>query len=60
MLPIAHAGHWALGLVEAFPLIAVAAFAAWSNLRGTHLGMKEDELPDVTPENPSDPQWTAH
>ncbi|MEY2513340.1 MAG: hypothetical protein QOJ89_698, partial [bacterium] len=23
MLVIAHAGHWALGLVEAFPLIAV-------------------------------------
>ena len=39
---IAHAGHWALGLIEAFPLIAVAAFAAWSNLRGAHLGLTED------------------
>jgi hypothetical protein len=29
MLVIAHAGHWALSLMEAFPLIAVAAFAAW-------------------------------
>lgn len=29
MLLIAHAGHWALSLIEAFPLIAVSAFAAW-------------------------------
>jgi hypothetical protein len=34
MIVIAHAGHWALGLVEAFPLIAVAAFAAWSTYAG--------------------------
>ncbi|MBW3652805.1 MAG: hypothetical protein KY433_04255 [Actinobacteria bacterium] len=26
---IAHTGHWALGLLQAFPLIAVAAFAVW-------------------------------
>jgi hypothetical protein len=29
MFVIAHAGHWGMGLVEAFPLLAVAAFAAW-------------------------------
>jgi hypothetical protein len=29
MLVIAHAGHWAFGLLEAFPVIAVAAFAVW-------------------------------
>jgi hypothetical protein len=29
MLPIAHAGHWALGLLEAAPLIVVAAVVMW-------------------------------
>jgi hypothetical protein len=35
---IAHAGHWALGLLEALPLIAVAAFAAWSTYAGRASG----------------------
>ena len=29
MIVIAHAGHWALGLLEASPLFVVAAFALW-------------------------------
>ena len=29
MFAIAHAGHWALGLLEAAPLIAVAAVVTW-------------------------------
>jgi hypothetical protein len=29
MIVIAHAGHWALGLLEAAPLLIVAAFATW-------------------------------
>ena len=29
MLVIAHTAHWALWLLQAFPLIAVAAFAVW-------------------------------
>ena len=29
MIVIAHAGHWALGLLEAAPLLIVVAFAAW-------------------------------
>jgi hypothetical protein len=29
MIVIAHAGHWALGLLEGSPVLAVAAFAAW-------------------------------
>jgi hypothetical protein len=29
MIVIAHAGHWALGLLEAAPLLVVAAFATW-------------------------------
>jgi hypothetical protein len=29
MIVIAHAGHWALGLLEATPLLIVAAFATW-------------------------------
>jgi hypothetical protein len=33
MLVIAHAGHWTLGVLEAFPLIAVATFAAWQARR---------------------------
>jgi len=29
MIVIAHAGHWALGLFEATPLLIVFAFALW-------------------------------
>lgn len=32
MIVIAHAGHWALGLLEAAPLFVVAAFALWRSL----------------------------
>jgi hypothetical protein len=38
MFVIAHAGHWALGLLEAFPLIAVAAFATWRTLGDQRAG----------------------
>jgi hypothetical protein len=31
MIVIAHAGHWALGLLELTPLLAVAAFATWKS-----------------------------
>jgi hypothetical protein len=31
MIVIAHAGHWALGLLEFTPLLAVAAFATWKS-----------------------------
>jgi hypothetical protein len=52
MLFIAHAGHWALGLVEAFPLIAVAAFAAWSTYAGRAAGSLGTS-PDARPERPT-------
>jgi hypothetical protein len=29
MLVIAHAGHWALGLLDATPVLVIAAFALW-------------------------------
>jgi hypothetical protein len=29
MIVIAHAGHYALGLLEATPLLVVAGFALW-------------------------------
>jgi hypothetical protein len=29
MTVIAHAGHWALGLLQVTPLFAVAAFGIW-------------------------------
>ncbi len=29
MIVFAHAGHWALGLLQLTPILAVAAFAAW-------------------------------
>jgi hypothetical protein len=29
MMVIAHAGHWGLGLLEATPVLVVAAFALW-------------------------------
>jgi hypothetical protein len=32
MLVIAHAGHWALGLLEAAPLFVVAAFGLWRSV----------------------------
>ena len=32
MLVIAHAGHWALGLLEALPLIAIAAVLAYQTV----------------------------
>jgi hypothetical protein len=31
MMVIAHAGHWALGLLEATPLLIVAVFATWKS-----------------------------
>lgn len=31
MIVIAHAGHWALGLLELSPLLVVAAFATWKS-----------------------------
>ena len=31
MIVIAHAGHWALGLLEFTPLLVVAAFATWKS-----------------------------
>jgi hypothetical protein len=34
MFVIAHAGHWTLGLLQAFPVTAVAAFAAWRTYGG--------------------------
>lgn len=40
MILIAHAGHYALGFIEALPLVLVAAFAVWqtrlSRRRGRH------------------------
>jgi hypothetical protein len=32
MIVIAHAGHWAFGLLEASPVFVVAAFALWRSL----------------------------
>jgi hypothetical protein len=31
MVVIAHAGHWALGLLEITPVLVVAAFALWKS-----------------------------
>lgn len=31
MVVIAHAGHWALGLLEATPLFVVVVFALWKS-----------------------------
>jgi hypothetical protein len=31
MIVIAHAGHWALGLLELTPVLVVAAFATWKS-----------------------------
>jgi hypothetical protein len=34
MFAIAHAGHWALGLLQATPVVIVAAVAAWRTMAG--------------------------
>jgi len=34
MFAIAHAGHWALGLFEAAPVVIVAAVATWRTVAG--------------------------
>jgi len=34
MFAIAHAGHWALGLFEAAPVVIVAAIALWRTVVG--------------------------
>jgi hypothetical protein len=41
MLPIAHAGHWALSLLEAAPLLAVLAVMAGRSVRQRR-GSKDD------------------
>lgn len=33
MIVIAHAGHWALDLLQFTPVLAVAAFALWRSHR---------------------------
>lgn len=33
MVVIAHAGHWALGVLQFAPVLAVAAFAVWQSRR---------------------------
>ena len=38
MIVIAHAGHWALGLLEVTPVVAVAAFALWRTRASASLG----------------------
>jgi hypothetical protein len=40
MLVIAHAGHWALGLLDALPILVVGAFAAWRS-RAARRGLAE-------------------
>jgi hypothetical protein len=34
MFAIAHAGHWALGLLQAAPVVIVAAVALWRTVAG--------------------------
>lgn len=40
MIVIAHAGHWALGLLQLTPVVAVAAFAAWKSI-GARTAVRE-------------------
>jgi len=42
MIVIAHAGHWALGLLQLTPVFAVAGFALWQSrrARGGRLGAR--------------------
>jgi hypothetical protein len=46
MIVIAHAGHWALGLLEAAPLLIVAAFATCR----THAERRRRRAAGDTPE----------
>ena len=47
MIVIAHAGHWALGLLEALPLFAVAAFALWRARQDRREGRRQERTSGV-------------
>lgn len=47
MIVIAHAGHWALGLLEAAPLLIVAAFATWRTHAERRRRRAAGETPDL-------------
>jgi hypothetical protein len=40
MIVIAHAGHWALGLLQATPVFAVAAVALWRSRVSAPTGLR--------------------
>jgi hypothetical protein len=46
MIVIAHAGHYALGFLEATPLLAVAAFALWKTRTERHQRHSETDRHD--------------
>jgi hypothetical protein len=43
MLLVAHAGHWALGALEAAPLAVVAAVVMWRTWSQRGLGPQTEE-----------------
>ncbi len=45
MFLIAHAGHYALGVLEFAPLLAVAAFAVWSSRARRGARGRDDSAP---------------
>jgi|GEM_PF-4356793 len=48
MIVIAHAGHWGLELLEATPLLVVAAFALWKTRVERNQRRSEAEFRDGT------------
>jgi hypothetical protein len=47
MMVIAHAGHWALGLLEATPLLIVAVFATWRSRAERRRRRAAADTPDL-------------
>ncbi|MGH2898392.1 MAG: hypothetical protein ACRDMZ_06930 [Solirubrobacteraceae bacterium] len=43
MIVIAHAGHWALDLLQLSPVIAIAGFAAWQSRSARRARRRTDE-----------------
>ena len=46
MILIAHAGHYALGFLEATPLLVVAGFALWKTRSERHQRRSEPDRQD--------------
>jgi hypothetical protein len=45
-LPMAHAGHWAVGLLYLAPVLIVVGALGWQTLKDRRLGPDDDDRDD--------------